>query len=161
MAVTDRRKRLRGDRFPLSAIQGAMGPSLSGDAAGAVLRAVRDATGVPYAITTLTKTNQVAAVANKTALALAFDGRYLRIEYVRTGGTPTGTVLYVAINAATSAEADAVLVSPILGRYAIPLGSFLELEFPVDSPLRRIDFVSDAATEAGTTLVSYAYGVPA
>lgn len=125
---------------------------------------LRQAGGGPYVMTSISpKADQLNTPAtNKTTTTLAVDGRYLRIDYRRTGATSNGTVLYVALNATTSTEADTILGSPSLGRYAIPIGSFLELEFPENAPLRRIDISSDAASEtANSTIATIVYGVAA
>lgn len=122
------------------------------------------ALGGPYVMTSVApKVDQLNTPAtNKTTTTLAVDGRYLRIDYRRTAATSNGTVLYVALNAATGTEADTILGSTSLGRYAIPIGSFLELEFPANAPLRRIDISSDAASEtANSTVATIVYGVAA
>lgn len=115
----------------------------------------------PYVLTSATKADQLNTPAsNKTTLSLGVDGRYLRIDYAKVGASANGTVLYVAINASSGTEADTILGSSSLGRYSIPIGSYLTLEFPADAPLRRLDFASDAASEsANSSLVTYTYGV--
>lgn len=63
-----------------------------------------------------------------------------------TAAVTTAKFLYVAFNALSNSEEDAMLANPST-RMCIPAEKFEKFVFPVNDPLTRYAFVTDVATE--------------
>lgn len=98
----------------------------------------------------------VTEVANPTTTAgkilFPVPARWVEVKFVKSGATTTGYKLFVVPNAYSDAEA-AVKLAAAGQRLPVPLGDSVRLDFTADAPCTRIDYVSDAATEAGALAI--------
>lgn len=76
----------------------------------------------------------------------------ISIAYIDRGSAD-GTILYVVFDALDDADASTKL-GAAGSRSVIMLGERRAWQFPVDSPVYRVDVASDAASETGDSLVA-------
>lgn len=91
----------------------------------------------------------------KSFIVLPVPARWVEFKYVKLGTTTqTGTMLYVVPNAYTTTEGTQKLATAGQ-RLAIPYGDSYRLDFSATDPCIRLDFVTDAATEAGSIVLIF------
>lgn len=115
-----------------------------------------------YPVVSLVETDFILNIAEypnqttaKSFIVLPISARWVEFKYVKLGATAqTGTMLYVVPNAYSTTEGTQKLAAAGQ-RVAIPYGDSYRLDFPSTDPCTRLDFATDAATEAGSVVLVF------
>ena len=96
-------------------------------------------------------TEHINPTTTRTAIYVPDGAAWIEFKYNATG-TATGKLTYIVPNAFSDAEA--VVKLAVSGqRIPVNIGDTIRLDFSDSQPMTRVDYATDAATEAGAMLV--------